>query len=162
MGNPASVVRHTADETARVIPVAPAIVFAVLADGWSYADWVVGSTAVRAVDPAWPAAGAHIRHRVGRWPLRISDVTVVRAMVRDQLLELEARLRLFGRLTVRIMLAGDEDGTTVYMAEQALCGPFLLVPEWLRAWAFRVRNRISLARLADLAVRRVRDEPIQD
>ena len=32
-------------------------VWAVLADGWQYATWVVGASRVRAVDAGWPAAG---------------------------------------------------------------------------------------------------------
>ncbi len=33
-------------------------VWSVLADGWSYANWVVGAARVRDVDPGWPAQGA--------------------------------------------------------------------------------------------------------
>lgn len=32
-------------------------VWSVLADGWSYANWVVGAARVRDVDPGWPAQG---------------------------------------------------------------------------------------------------------
>ena len=53
-------------------------VWAVLADGWQYATWVVGASRVRAVDAGWPRAGTRCttarpvaggrlgRHRVER------------------------------------------------------------------------------------------------
>jgi len=58
-----------------VIPLvtAPAeAVWAVVSDGWLYANWVVGSR-VRAVDPGWPAEGCRIHHSFGVWPAVIDD-----------------------------------------------------------------------------------------
>ena len=48
-----------------------------LADGWSYATWVVGASRVREVEDAWPAEGARIHHSFGLWPLLINDTTKV-------------------------------------------------------------------------------------
>ena len=48
-----------------------------LADGWSYATWVVGAARVRDVDPGWPATGSRVHHSVGLWPLLIQDFTLV-------------------------------------------------------------------------------------
>ena len=38
----------------RTIPAGAGQIFDVLADGWSYAAWVVGNSHVRDVDPEWP------------------------------------------------------------------------------------------------------------
>ncbi len=37
------------------IDASPDSVFAVLADGWHYSNWVVGTSHVRAVQADWPA-----------------------------------------------------------------------------------------------------------
>src|SRR5690242_18115313 len=78
-------------ETCRVIGTSPDRIFAVLADGWSYASWVVGAAHIRDVDRDWPAVGTRVHHRVGPWPLQINDQTVVRAVRPGRLLELAAR-----------------------------------------------------------------------
>ena len=51
-------------------------VFAVLADGWSYSDWVVGTAHIRAVDEGWPAPGSVLHHTAGPWPFSLRDRTV--------------------------------------------------------------------------------------
>lgn len=52
-------------------------VWEVMAQGWTYTQWVVGNSRTRAVDADWPNPGASIRHSVGVWPLVIDDATVV-------------------------------------------------------------------------------------
>src|SRR5215204_2061677 len=79
-------------------------VFAVLADGWSFAGWVVGASHIRDVDPGWPAVGSRIHHSVGPWPLVVSDVTVVREVQPPRLIELDARLWPLGAARVRLEL----------------------------------------------------------
>src|SRR5207248_1475605 len=41
----------------QVVNATPDRVFEVLADGWTYSDWVVGTAHIRDVDPDWPAPG---------------------------------------------------------------------------------------------------------
>ena len=53
------------------------VVWSVLADGWSYANWVVGTARVRMVEDGWPAPGRRIHHSVGVWPLLLNDTTAV-------------------------------------------------------------------------------------
>ena len=79
-------------EVTRTVEVAPEHVFAVLADGWSYAGWVVGNSHVREVDPHWPAVGAKIHHSAGLWPLQVKDWTEVTAMTPDRMIDLRARV----------------------------------------------------------------------
>ena len=66
-------------------------VWAVLADPWLYASWVVGAARIRAVDGDWPAAGARLHHSVGLWPLLLSDHTVVEESQPGSRLQLLAR-----------------------------------------------------------------------
>jgi uncharacterized protein YndB with AHSA1/START domain len=54
--------------TTRTIHATPDAVFDVLADGWSYSQWVVGASRVRDVTDGWPAEGTHIHHSVGPGP----------------------------------------------------------------------------------------------
>ena len=60
--------------------VPPERVFDVLSDPRSYGRWVVGSRAIHAADPAWPAPGSVFEHTQGFGPLPLlRDVTTVLA-----------------------------------------------------------------------------------
>lgn len=146
-------------EVSRVIETDPRSVFAVLADGWSYAGWVVGAAHIRDVDPGWPAVGSRIHHKVGPWPLQMNDVTVVCAMRPGRLLELDAELRPFGSAVVRLELTPVEGGTEVRMTEKVVRGPASLLPEALQAALLKPRNAEALSRLADIATGRARQVP---
>ena len=61
----------------RTLAAPPQDVWRVLADGWLYAGWVVGASAIRDVAPARPTNGSRIHHSVGVWPLLISDSSSV-------------------------------------------------------------------------------------
>ena len=78
--------------TTRVLDCSPQDVFDVLADGWTYANWVVGAARIRDVDPEWPAVGSKIHHSVGMWPLLISDNTEVDHVDPPHQLRLKVRL----------------------------------------------------------------------
>jgi uncharacterized protein YndB with AHSA1/START domain len=53
-------------------------VWDVLADGYAYAEWVVGTREIRAVDDGWPAVGTAIHYTVGLGPLTFQGKTIVR------------------------------------------------------------------------------------
>lgn len=130
-------------------------VLAVLADGWSYATWVVGTSRIRGVDPGWPTPGALIAHSAGIWPLVVDDVTV--ALDWDRAggrLELQARGWPAGEARVLLRVRPDRDGCVVRLDEDAVRGPGAAVPRPLRAAALLPRNRETLRRLAMLAERR--------
>jgi uncharacterized protein YndB with AHSA1/START domain len=130
-------------------------VFAVLADGWSYAGWVVGASHIRDVDPTWPAVGTRLHHSSGPWPLQIQDITVVRAVEPDHSLELEARLWFFGRVRITLTLTPvSEHSTRVVMEETTIGGPAKALPHSLQALLLKPRNTEALARLADMATGR--------
>jgi uncharacterized protein YndB with AHSA1/START domain len=142
-------------EVSRDVSAEPQDVFAVLADGWSYAGWVVGNSHIRDVDSHWPAVGTRIHHSAGAWPVQIRDVTEVRSVEPERYLELDARLWLFGAAVIRLSLTPlAQGGTRVVLAEQAVRGPGSLIPAAVQGLVLRPRNIESLTRLGDLAAGR--------
>jgi hypothetical protein len=143
--------------TSRVIGATPEQVFAVLADGWTYASWVVGAAHMRDVDPSWPAVGSQLHHRVGPWPLNIDDRTVVRAVVENRSLELDARAWPLGAAMIRLTLEPlAAERTRVVMQEELCSGIWQKVPDIVQAALIVPRNQESLARLDDIAVHRIK------
>jgi hypothetical protein len=142
-------------ETHRVIGTSPDRIFAVLADGWSYASWVVGAAHIRDVDPGWPAVGSKVYHRVGPWPLHLDDQSTVRAVEKDRLLDLDAQLWPLGSARVRLELVPVGPAKTrVCMAELLTSGVGRLLPRAVQAPLLRARNTEALRRLDDIAVHR--------
>lgn len=129
----------------------------VLADGFSYASWVVGASRVRAVDAGWPGVGARIHHSVGSWPVLLDDVTEVLECDPARVLTLQAKGWPAGEARVELELSASDEaglgGCRIEMREDATHGPGLLVPKPLRQLAIVPRNRESLQRLAYLAER---------
>src|SRR5690242_12414246 len=115
-------------EVARDIQASPERVWATLADGWIYCGWVVGASAIRDVDPAWPAKGSKLHHSSGLWPLLVSDETEVLESEPASRLVLQARGWPLGEATVRLFLEPAVGGTRVRMVEDASRGPGALVP----------------------------------
>ncbi|USX52192.1 SRPBCC family protein [Lentzea sp. HUAS12] len=127
-------------------------VWAVLADGWSYAGWVVGASHIRDVDEGWPEPGTRIHHSVGPWPLVISDTTEVVRCEPRELLELDARLWPAGAARITFTLhARGESRTEVRMAERVVRGPSTLMPKAVQDVLLTPRNKETLQRLGDLA-----------
>ncbi|EHR61273.1 SRPBCC family protein [Saccharomonospora cyanea] len=142
-------------EVSRLMPVRPERVYEVLADGWTYAGWVVGNAHIRDVDAAWPAEGSRIHHKAGMWPLLVPDVSLVTAVDPGRMIELTARLWVLGRGRVRLTLTPEGDrGTRVTMGEEAVSGPAALLPAPVQALLLKPRNVEALARLEDIAVNR--------
>ncbi|MBC6448029.1 SRPBCC family protein [Actinokineospora xionganensis] len=130
-------------------------VFAVLADGWLYASWVVGAAHIRAVDKNWPDIGSRIHHNIAPWPLRLSDATVVRQIDAPRLLELDAWAWPFGAALVRLELEDlGPARTRVTMTEHVSAGPAKIVPGVVQDLLLTPRNNEALDRLADLATGR--------
>jgi len=137
----------------RYTTAAPEDVWAVLADGWTYASWVVGASRIRAVDASWPAPGARIHHSVGAWPALLSDETVVSVVVPGELIRMQAKTRPLGEAVVEIAIHPERGGTRIEMREDAVQGPISLPPKPLRQAAIAPRNAESILRLALLAER---------
>ena len=127
-------------------------VYDVLADGWSYAAWVVGASRVRDVDETWPDEGSQIHHSIGAWPVLVNDRTTVVRSVQHESVELDvAVLRLGrGRVTLTIEPAGA-GRCTVEMREHMYEGLMSKVPDPVLDPLLEHRNVETLRRLAAIA-----------
>lgn len=130
-------------------------VWEVLAEGWTYTQWVVGNSRMRAVDPNWPEPGSSIRHSIGIWPLVINDATVVEESEPPHKLVLRARLGPLGAARITMLLHETPQGCRVEMIEVPVEGPMGAVPNSLALAAAYPRNKECLWRLASLAERKV-------
>lgn len=136
----------------------PDAVLRVLADGWSYSTWVVGTARIRAVDPTWPETGTRILHSVGLWPALLDDETVVRAWDPERSIELRARGWPAGEARVLIEVTPVTVGCLIRITEDADKGPGVLVPRPVRSAVIRPRNVETLRRLALIAERQAPEQ----
>lgn len=139
--------------TVRETSATPEQVWGVLADGWSYATWVVGASRIRAVDDTWPAPGSRIHHSVGLWPMVLSDHTRSVGIHEGREIALEARALPFGTASITIRLQPIATGCRMEMIEHASTPPFTLIPDSAQHLMVHPRNREALRRLALLAER---------
>ena len=132
---------------------APAdVVWSVLADGWLYANWVVGASRIRDVEPDWPRPGSRLHHSFGVWPALIDDHTQVLTADPGRTLVLKARGWPAGEAQVRIQVAANgPDGSTISITEDAIAGPGRLLPRPVRQLLIGPRNTETLRRLALIA-----------
>ena len=134
-------------------------VWNVMADGWTYSQWVVGNSRMRAVDPQWPKVGGSIKHSIGVWPLLLNDVTVVEDCQPLEQLVLLAKGRPFGKARITLRLFDIDGGACrIEMAEVPVGAPMGWVPNRVALAASFVRNRECTSRLAMIAERRVPDD----
>lgn len=136
---------------AKVFDCSPDDVFEVLADGWSYAAWVVGASRIRDVDTSWPAPGSRIHHSVGIWPLLVNDTSSVERVERPHELVLTVRAWPAGQGRVRITCRARGEQTVVTMGEEVTSGPAVGLLKPLRDVVLHWRNDETLRRLAFLA-----------
>ncbi|HEX5541306.1 MAG TPA: SRPBCC family protein [Micromonospora sp.] len=139
----------------RVIAAPPRRVFDVLADGWSYSDWVVGTVHIREVDESWPRPGANLYHKTGPWPLSLHDKSTVLACQQPHRLVLRAGVWPLGEATVTFTLTPvGAAGTHVTIVEDFTAGPLRWARSKLNDLLLHRRNREALRRLSDIATRR--------
>lgn len=131
--------------------VPPESVFAVLSDPRSFARWVVGSKEVRRADPDWPAVGTAFDHKVGIWPIALSDHSEVVEASPPDLLKLLVKARPFSKAYVTLSLRPGGHGTRVEMDEVAADARSRLLFNPVTDPLIRIRNRESLRRLKALA-----------
>jgi uncharacterized protein YndB with AHSA1/START domain len=142
-------------KTEYIINTTPDRVFAVLSDGWTYSDWVVGTAHIRDVDPDYPIPGTVIHHKVGPWPFSLKDSTLVLDCEQDSMLLLRVGLWPLGEGRVRFGLTPiGASQTRVTMIEHFPEGPLQWLQNRVNDIALHWRNKESLRRLADLATRR--------
>jgi Polyketide cyclase / dehydrase and lipid transport len=125
----------------------PSAVWAVLADGHSYDQWVVGTLAVRAVDPGWPQEGTSLHYTLGLGPLQLNDRTTVRLVEPGRSLELEALVRPVGSVRISIQILRWGEDSVVVLDEHPLRGPSWALENPITELAMTLRNRAMLHRL---------------
>ena len=135
------------------VAAAPAVVFGVLSDPFTYSQWVVGCKEIRRVDGEWPEPGATFHHSIGLGPFTLRDTTSVVECDPQQRLVLHARARPTGVARVELSLAARAGGTEVTIAERPIKGPAALLHNPLQDWLIDRRNREGLRRLKQLAER---------
>jgi len=125
----------------------PDVVWALLEDGHSYADWVVGTRQVHEVDDTWPAVGSRLRFTAGFGPFTVEDITTVRRIEPKRSLELEAHAGWLGSARICFDVRSWGEHTLVIIDEHPLSG---LGARWHNAVLevlFRFRNRRMLENL---------------
>ncbi len=139
----------------KLIKASPERVFAVLADGWTYSDWVVGTAHIRDVDTDWPLPGAEIHHKAGLWPVHLKDKTVSVSCDPPHELVMRPHLWPWGELTVRFRLEPiGAAATRVTLTEEFAEGPLRWARNKVNDLMLHYRNKEALSRLADIAERR--------
>jgi Polyketide cyclase / dehydrase and lipid transport len=119
-------------------------IWAVLADGWAYSSWVVGTSKIRSVDAAWPQVGARIHHSFGVWPLLIEDSTEVLESVEPSRLVLRARGWPMGEATVAVTVQFQGVRSLLRLDEKPVSGP----GAWLNNPVFDAGLRLRLSETA--------------
>ncbi|MFG2005580.1 SRPBCC family protein [Spirillospora sp. NPDC048911] len=125
-------------------------VWAALADGARYADWVVGTQEILREDPAWPAVGSQIEFSVGWGPLKYRNRTVVRICEPLDRLELEIKVGLLGTVRVAFQLLEWGEGTVAIVDEHPLRGISAGLHGPPGDMILHLRNRLMLRNLTAL------------
>lgn len=142
----------------QVMDAPPERVFEVLADGWTYSDWVVGTAHVRGVDDGWPQVGSRLHHRAGPWPFSVTDASQVLACEPPHRLVLRVGIWPAGEGIVDFTLERLDGGRTrVRMGEDFAAGPLRWVWSGINNLVLRPRNKETLSRLSDIATRQKTD-----
>jgi hypothetical protein len=128
----------------RDVEASAAEIWAILADGWSYSSWVVGTSKIRAVDATWPRVGARIHHSVGSWPLLIEDYTEVLESVEPTRLVIRARGWPMGEAKVAITIEPRGVRSLLQLHEVPTTGP----AAWLNNPVFEAGLRQRLSEMA--------------
>ncbi|MFF2183840.1 SRPBCC family protein [Streptomyces sp. NPDC058155] len=133
----------------RLIERPVADVWAVLADGSRYGDWVVGTSESRPKEGAWPEVGSSITYtiRLGRWSA--SGSTVVRRCEEPGVLELEADSGRLGTARIAVEVRPWGENALVIIDEHPLRGPGGLLHNTAVDTLIQLRHRSMLARLAE-------------
>ncbi|MDP9240090.1 MAG: SRPBCC family protein [Actinomycetota bacterium] len=146
-------------EVALEIPAPIDRVWAVLADGWTYAAWVVGASHIRDVDPTWPTPGSKLHHSVGPWPVVVKDYTEVLECQALKHLKLRARTWPIGEAEVTFDLEPMGDtACRVTMTEKPIRGPAAWAHNPFSEVLLQARNKETLERLAALATHGAKPE----
>ncbi|MFG1665111.1 SRPBCC family protein [Streptomyces sp. Y7] len=134
----------------RLIHASPSTVWAVLADGRRYAQWVVGTSRSRPARGQWPHLDSAIRYEVRIGPFQLVNETVVRRHEEGVCLELEAHAGALGTARIFIELRPWGEQCLVIVDEHPLQGAGGRLHNVGFEPLIHLRHRAMLARLARL------------
>ncbi|HEU5008495.1 MAG TPA: SRPBCC family protein [Jatrophihabitantaceae bacterium] len=130
----------------------PERVWQLLADPYTWAHWVAGTSAIRDADAHWPASGARLYHRFGPRPLAVRGHTTVVDVDPARRIGLLASALPYALVRIEITVAQAAGRTRVELCEQLVGGLGMRLPRLSRPVQL-ARNRRSLHRLIELAER---------
>ncbi|WP_329563415.1 SRPBCC family protein [Streptomyces uncialis] len=128
----------------------PAEVWAVLADGSRYGEWVVGPDSSRQTDGDWPRTGATLEYTIRLGPWSGTGRTVVRDVEPPRRIELEAESGRLGTARIAIEVRPWGEKSLVIVDEHPLRGPGGRLHNTALDSLLQLRNRKMLSRLADV------------
>jgi hypothetical protein len=131
----------------RISDVSRDAVWAVLADGYTYGDWVVGTRMIRDVDADWPGPGSRLHYTVGYRPLRKDGHTEVLSVTPGHCLELEAHAWPVGSARILIELEDADAGCRIHLVEYPARGSAALLHNPVGDALLGLRNIEALRRL---------------
>jgi hypothetical protein len=140
----------------RLVGGTPEEVWAVLADGSRYGEWVVGPSTSRHGDGDWPQVGSSIEYTVSVGPMNLTGETVVRICRPPRQLELEALSGWLGSARIAIELRPWGEDTLVIVDEHPLRGPGGSLHNAALDALLQLRHRSMLGRLARTVEQRER------
>lgn len=124
-------------------------VWAVLADGTRYGDWVVGTSQSRPEDEEWPQVGSCITYTIRLGPWSVAGSTVVRRCEPPRVLELEVDSGWAGTARIALEVRPWGENALVTIDEHPLRGPAGKLHNAAADALIQLRHRSMLARLAD-------------
>ena len=135
----------------QLIERSPEAVWAILADGSRYPDWVVGTADSWPVAGVWPEVGSMIEYTVRMGPWELCGHTVVRRSDPPRELELEVDSGRLGTARVAIEVRRWGQHSLVIVDEHPLRGPGGRLHNAALDVLLQLRHRSMLSRLADVA-----------
>ena len=127
--------------------------WAILADGHTYSDWVVGSAESRMVEPDYPSPGSRLHHTQFLPKVGVKDTSTVLEAEEPRHLLLEVRVRPLLVSKVQFQLEDQGGETELTMWEWGTGGPLPKLMGPLFELSLRLRNAETLRRLRKLAER---------
>ncbi|MGW7078085.1 SRPBCC family protein [Streptomyces sp. NPDC054871] len=134
----------------RLIKRSVADVWAVLADGSRYGDWVVGTSRSEPGEGRWPEVGSSITYTVRVGWRTLSGTTTVRRCEEPGILELEADSGWLGTARIAVDVRPWGKYALVIVDEHPLDGPGGALHNAAVDALIQLRHRAMLARLADV------------
>ncbi|WP_367038621.1 SRPBCC family protein [Streptomyces sp. Je 1-332] len=134
----------------RLIKRSVADVWAVLADGSRYGDWVVGTSDSEPREGVWPEVGSSITYTVRVGWRTLSGRTTVRRCEEPGILELEADSGWLGAARIALDVRPWGEYALVIVDEHPLTGPGGMLHNAAVDALIQLRHRAMLARLADV------------